>query len=286
MSPSWAFRLAPGRGLAAIRSSVQTGEDNSGKGYFSSSEGVHWLSRADRVIEILGIDDDTISGLLDGTQEWPPGARERLSESWGILVSLGAVPEDGQSVVGGQEGSGGTGEDDGEPAPVTPDSLVPAEPAAAGPDASNPPSMPAETSSAPDPDKDWDQRRVSLFETLQLARMRQIRGRPYHESVALSGLVAQVELILISFFGESVPEPGEMWNAERRELERDKRVARLRWVQREQEREFTGFRGLANWLLGRKRLSWEDLARELRQDNAQMEQFVHASRTGQQNRDG
>ena len=46
-----------------------------------------------RVREVLGIDDATLTGLLEGSLAWPPGARERFDRAWGVLEQLGAPAE-------------------------------------------------------------------------------------------------------------------------------------------------------------------------------------------------
>ena len=244
----------------------------------------------DRVIEILGIDEDTLTGLLDGTQEWPHGARERFSASWDLLAGLGAVLEDVQAVTSGEESSGEPGKGPGGLAPVNLAMQVPAETTAAeGRDASNRPSEAVGMSPVPNRDEIRDRRREGLFGILHLARMRQLRVNPYHERLTLTEVVAQIELVLIGLFKVSVPEPGEEWNSERRDREVDKRIARLRWAEREQEREFSGFRGLWNWLCGKKRLSREDLYRKLVAENADLEEFIkmrHDPEAGKQTDDG
>ena len=79
-----------------------------------------------------------------------------------------------------------------------------------------------------------DRQRVALRSAHAVAVMTQFRlGMDYQENVAALGLVTQIELALISFFGESFPDPGMPWDAERRAREVDKRLARLRWVERE-----------------------------------------------------
>ena len=108
--------------------------------------------------------------------------------------------------------------------------------------------------------EEMERRKESLFYARELAMMTQFRvGTQYQESVAAIGLVAQIELVLICFFRESVPDPGALWDADRRSREMSKRLARLRWVEREQDREFTGLRGVINWLAGRTRLTGKDL---------------------------
>ena len=80
-------------------------------------------------------------------------------------------------------------------------------------------------------------------------------GMSYEEKVAALGLVSQIELALIAYFRESVPKPGQTWDSHRRAREIERRLARLRWVEREQEKERRGVRGMWNWLVGKENLS-------------------------------
>ena len=73
-----------------------------------------------------------------------------------------------------------------------------------------------------------DKRRVSLRNARALAVMTMFRlGMTYEEQVAALGLVSQIELALISYFRESVPEPGQSWDPHRRAREIERRLARL-----------------------------------------------------------
>ena len=97
-----------------------------------------------------------------------------------------------------------------------------------------------------------DKRRVSLRNSRALAVMTMFRlGMTYEEQVAALGLVSQIELALISYFRESVPEPGQSWDPHRRAREIERRLARLRWVEGEQQKERSGVRGMWNWLIGK-----------------------------------
>ena len=108
--------------------------------------------------------------------------------------------------------------------------------------------------------EDIEMRRRALWTARGVAVMSQFRlDLEYHEHVASLACVAQVELALISFFMESVPDPGEAWNPARRAREIERRLRRIRWAEAEQRREFGGFRGAWNWLVGRKRVSGKEL---------------------------
>ena len=77
-----------------------------------------------------------------------------------------------------------------------------------------------------------------------MALMTQHRlGMKYQGQVAMLGLVAKIELALISFFDDTLPDPGMEWDGDRRLREINRRIARLLWVEREQEKELGGLRG-------------------------------------------
>ena len=112
--------------------------------------------------------------------------------------------------------------------------------------------------------ENWDDRmerkRVSLWTSRSLAMMTQFRiGMKYQEHVAALGLVTQIELALIAGFRESVPEQQMVWDGTRRDREIQKRLARLRWVEREQEREFGGIMGFLKRMAGKERVSGKEL---------------------------
>ena len=54
-----------------------------------------------------------------------------------------------------------------------------------------------------------------------------------------------------TYFNESTPDLGENWDCRRKYREIDTRLKRLRWVNRELRKEYGGFKGAWNWLMGR-----------------------------------
>ena len=74
---------------------------------------------------------------------------------------------------------------------------------------------------------------------------------PLRDQLAALALEVKIELALITYFNESIPDPGENWDGRRKYREIDTRLKRLRWVNRELKKEYGGLKGAWNWLLGR-----------------------------------
>ena len=124
-----------------------------------------------------------------------------------------------------------------------------------------------------------DGRRRSLV----FARMSRCRVDLSHgEFVAATGMVTRLELGLISWFGESVPDPSENWDASRRWREIERRIARLRWVAEEDAREFSGIKGIFNRILGRRRLGGKEMYEKM---VAEADWMVTAMRAGRDDAD-
>ena len=82
-----------------------------------------------------------------------------------------------------------------------------------------------------------------------------------HPSVTALGLVTQIELALITYFRESLPEPGQNWDAQKWAKEIERRLARLRWVEQQQNDEDSGLKGVWNRVRGRGKPSGKELYR-------------------------
>ena len=110
-------------------------------------------------------------------------------------------------------------------------------------------------------------RRQSLHANHTLAMMTQFRlGIPYQQKIAAMGMVTQIELALISFFKESIPDANEPWDAGRRAREVESRLHTLRWVEREQEKEYGGFKGVLNWMVGRTKQSGKEIQKNMMEE--------------------
>ena len=112
-----------------------------------------------------------------------------------------------------------------------------------------------------------EQRRHAMRNARALAVMTMFRiGLSHQEYVEAIGTVARFELALIGHFREAVPDPTERWDAKRRFREIERRLARLRWVEMEQEKEYGGFKGLFNKARGRRRVSGKEMYEKMLAD--------------------
>ena len=219
---------------------------------------------APAVCESLGVTLEGLHSLVLGEAELEPGMEEMLSKLCQAFgQAIGAV-EDLEDVIAlsrGQTESDLDYEDaiqgpvsgvEGQPAGVSPDGGgMDASPLASGDGAGTGPGaeLSADGVSAAGilgegtggagvimPGKRWSEdiemRRRALWTARGVAVMSQFRlDLEYHEHVASLACVAQVELALISFFMESVPDPGEVWNPAKRAREIERRLRRIRWAE-------------------------------------------------------
>ena len=217
----------------------------------------------DTVSGALGCDEDELQGLILGDTQLDPSARENLESLCQLL----------QGSAGWADLASGALAAPAVEAPISREvGVVPP------PDPSLDVSLQEEErflaevpTAAVRPGETWQEEmertRDSFRRARALAVMTQFRvGMPHHEYIASLGLVQEIELSLITLFGDSVPEPGVYWSTERRAREQELRIRRLLWVERMQRKEWSGFKGVWNWLLGRHRLTGLDLYNKVLED--------------------
>ena len=125
--------------------------------------------------------------------------------------------------------------------------------------------------------------RAGRRRSLAFARMSRCRVDLSHsEFVAAIGMATRLELGLISWFGEPVPDPNENWDASRRWREMERRIARLRWVAEEDAKEFSGIKGIFNRIPGRRRLGGKEMHEKM---VAEADWMVTAMRAGREDAD-
>ena len=232
------------------------------------------------VAEVLEIDEDSVVGVMEGRFVLDDGLRElvrEVCESLGVVFGCGsdeviaeATDELEACDVGEPppEGWGDGGEFgvdlDGDGVADVRMAPVPARPGITW-------------------EEDQRRQRDSLRKSLAYAQMTRFRlNMSEMEYVTALGLVTQIELALITHFGESVPNPRENWDESRRWRETSRRLARLRWVQEQQDKEYGGVKGLFNRVMGRRKLSGKELYEKMVADADWM---IAAMRDGHEDTD-
>ncbi len=125
--------------------------------------------------------------------------------------------------------------------------------------------------------------RDGMRRSLAFAQMSRFRVDMTHQQYVSSlGVVTRLEVGLISWFGESVPDPLDNWDASRRWREVERRIARLRWVSDEESKEFSGIKGILNRIMGRRRMSGKEMYEKM---VAEADWMVAAMRSGRQDAD-
>ena len=222
-----------------------------------------------RVREVLGIDDATLTGLLDGSLGWPPGARERFDRAWGVLEQLGAPAE--VSAAEDEAGAAGSAVPESEmsgevdeaaevddPAPVSRGGEEPAARVVVDPK----PTAPAGGGRVHRRQAEAPGAAAARRQQLQLlwwARflvvthyMWPTEGIPRQQRLAAWAVLLRMEIELIQSWEFPLPRllrNRERWDEGRRRREITFRVQRLGDVRRERGR--MHLRRLADWLLKR-----------------------------------
>lgn len=209
---------------------------------------------AELVAETLRLELEAVGQLLEGTAEISPEIGAGIDEFAGLLAgAVGVAPRGAAPAPAAVNGNDAapivTVDLDGDGVADLELAGVAVGPAARG----------------------WaeseEQRRVSLRAARAMALSVQFRvGMEHRELVAALELCTRIELVLIMYFGETVPDPGMEWDGERRLREVEKRMARLRWVTREHTREFSGLKGMWKRMIGKGPVSGRDLYEQMTQE--------------------
>ena len=219
-------------------------------------------------LEILGVDEDTLTSLLHGSLDWPADAREKFDHAWGVMVSVGAAEEvsdevDEAAAVEDLAPVSGGGEELLAGAEQT---VVDAKPAAAagGGMAHRRQTEAAAAADERVQDLLWCARYLVI--TLHLRP----RGIPRHQRLSAWAVLLRLEIELIRHFEFPLPRLWERrvsWDAGQRRQQLSRRTGRLRNVERKQEK--LHLRRLAGWLRGRNEDRNELLQQRLLDDARQ-----------------
>ena len=216
------------------------------------------------VLETLGVGEEELSAMESGSAEMDEGSMANLEKVMAQLGDVGASPAAEDEVEAEP-----SGEEEG------PDAGEGGEGTGSGEVVSELPGMPESASTEGSWTEKMEQKRYALRDARALAEMTQFRlGMTRQEHVTALGLVTRVELALISYFRESVPEPGAEWDGERRAREIDRRLKRLRWVEEEQAKAYGGVKGLLKKLGGRGQVSGKELFRRMQEEADQMFEVI------------
>ena len=106
--------------------------------------------------------------------------------------------------------------------------------------------------------------RALLIRVHHTARMEQHRlGLSDREKLDIQLVMVQIEMSLIIDFRESLPEPGQNWDADRRDKENKGRLTLFRLLEQKQKRNYSGLKGAWNRLMGRRKPTVEEVWRRL-----------------------
>ena len=217
----------------------------------------------DTVSGALGCDEEDLQGFIQGEIDLSPGARENLESLCELLQDSAGWTDLVGGALGGLVAEVPIAQDAGVvPRPDPEFDVSPEEEEQFLSDVPTAAVRPGETWQ-----EEMERTRDSFRRARALAVMTQFRvGMPHQEYIASLGLVQEIELALITLFGDSVPEPGIHWSTEKRAREQELRIRRLLWVEQVQRKEWSGLKGLWNWLLGRHKLTGVELYNKVLED--------------------
>ena len=125
--------------------------------------------------------------------------------------------------------------------------------------------------------------RDGMRRSLEFAQMSKFRVNMSHaEYVSALGITTRLELGLISWFREAIPDPKESWDESRRWREVERRIARLRWVADEEQKEYGGIKGILNRIMGKRKPTGKEMFEKM---VSEADWMVEAMRAGRTDRD-
>ncbi len=218
-----------------------------------------------RVREVLGVDDVTLTGLLEGGLDWPADARENFDRAWSVMEQLGVAEEESNEEDEASEAESGA------PGKVDQAPEVKDQPTVPGGDeehlaGASPAVVDAKPVAAVTSEEVVHRRKAvaaavaaeGVQDLLWTARYLVITGylRPAgtsrHQRLSAWAVLLRLEIELIRRFEYPLPlewAKRVRWTAGRRRQEIYLRVQRLDEVRREQRRQH--LRRLSDWLLKR-----------------------------------
>lgn len=218
-----------------------------------------------RVREVLGVDDATLTGLVDGGLDWPADAREHLDRAWRVMEQLGvAAEESDEEDEAGELESEAPGEVDQAPEVAA---RAPASGGDEDPVSNSPPGVVDAESDAPVTTEDALPLRKSVAAAVAAERVQDLlwsaryllitgylrpAGVSRHHRLSAWAVLLRLEIELINRFEYPLPlewAKRVKWTGERRRAEISLRVRRLGKVRRKQQRQH--LRRLADWLMKR-----------------------------------
>ena len=203
-----------------------------------------------KVLEILGVGEGMLAGLLDGSLDWPADARERFERAWRMMEQLRSLVEaPDETPESGAPGAPDEVEQGEEVEDLAPGSGGDEKPAAVVTGGEMVHRRQTEAAAAA------DERVQNLWWSaryLVITRYLRPPGVPRHQRLSAWAVLLRLEIELVKGFESPLPRLWERrvrWDAGRRQREIDLQLNRLRDVKREQEKLY--LRRLTRWLLGR-----------------------------------
>ena len=194
----------------------------------------------DRLRDVLGVDDGTMTGLMTASLDWPEEVWKKFRDyslEWENTSATAPASESAEAPVKMHEVA--APEVDRAESPVEDEERETI-------------AMEVGTVSAdrgPIIDRQWERRRNLLrIASIWLVTRHPVRGAPRRNQVAVAGAVARMEGEMLYLFGETLPPTERISDPSERARAVDTRVTQSRVFTREEEQLNTGLGRLANLL--------------------------------------